>query len=927
MKRSLLLRIFFFLTVYSFIQSSLTGQIVVTTPQLPNENAAVKITFDATQGTAGLKDFTGDVYAHTGVLTDKSASPGDWKYVKTTWGTNTPETKLTRISANIYELNITPNIRSYYGVPVNEKILKLAFVFRSSDSKKEGKATGNQDIFVEVYEDKFLVDITNPTEATIKEINQQLIVSAISTEKTSLSVLLNGSIIKTLNDTSKINDTITFDTPGDYWIKVTGTFETVTSVDSVFVSVYGAQETATIPAGMRNGINYVNNQTVTLVLYAPYKQFVHVIGDFNNWLPQSTYKMKKDGDRFWITINNLIPQKEYIFQYLVDGTIRIADPYSEKISDPYDDKFIPASTYPNLIAYPAGKTFERATVIQTGQTSYSWQHTNYTIPEKKDLVIYELLIRDFTTEGTIDAAKEKLPYLKNLGVNVIELMPFNEFEGNNSWGYNPNFYFATDKAYGTKTDYKEFIDACHGLGMMVIQDIVLNHSYGSSPLARMYWDNTNNRPAANNPWYNVTSPNQVFSWGSDFNHESAATKQLVDSVNKFWLTEYKVDGFRYDFAKGFTNTPGDGSAYDPPRMAILERMADVVWNTNPNAFVILEFFAPNEEEKVLASYKKGMLNWGNANFSFGEASMGFHDNNKSDFSWASASTRGYSQPGLVTYIESHDEERIMFRNITYGNVSGSYSIKNKNTALRRAGMAAAFFLSIPGPKMIWQFGEMGYDVSIDENGRLGNKPVRWEYLQDTARFNNVYKIYRSMIALRKLYPVFSSGAITMSVNGPLKKINLTDNDLKVTLIGNFDVAAGAITPNFQHTGTWYEFFSGKTHEVTSTTASITLQPGEYRLYTDKLMPPFTELALNVKDEEEYRIQALVYPNPASNTLFVGFEDANGILEIYNSGGQKLVSKPITETITQLSLEDLKPGLYFMRVTSDGKTVIKKFVKE
>jgi len=927
MKRSLLYRIFFFLTICISYPAILTGQIIVTNPELPNDNVALKVTFDATQGTAGLKDYTGDVYAHTGVITDKSTSTSDWKYVKTAWGTNTPETKLSRISANIYELNISPSVREYYGVPADEKILKLAFVFRSSDSKKEGKATGNLDIFASIYEDKFIVDITSPTEATLMEVNQPLIVSAVSTNKTKLSVFLNSSEIKTLNDTSKINDTITFDTPGDYWVKVKGTYNSVTSTDSVFVGVYNAQESANIPAGMKNGINYIDNNTVTLVLYAPNKLFVYVIGDFNNWLPQSDYKMKKDGDRFWITLNNLIVQKEYIFQYLVDGKIRIADPYSEKISDPYDDKYITSATYPDLIAYPSGKTFERATVIQTGQASYSWQNTSYSYPEKKDLVIYELLIRDFTAEGTIDAAKAKLPYLKNLGVNVIELMPFNEFEGNNSWGYNPNFYFAPDKAYGTKADYKEFIDACHGLGMIVIQDIVLNHSNGSSPLVRMYWDDVNNRPAANNPWYNVTSPNQTYSWGYDFNHESTATKQFVDSVNKYWMSEYKIDGFRYDFAKGFTNTPGDGSSYDVPRMNILKRMADVVWTANQNALVILEYFAPNEEEKVMAAYKNGMLIWGNSNYNFGEASMGFNDGNKSDFSWASASTRGYSKPGLITYMESHDEERIMYRNTTFGNISGNYNIKNKNTALRRAGMVSAFFLSIPGPKMIWQFGELGYDISIDENGRTGTKPVKWDYYEDTARYNNVYKVYRAMIALRKLYPVFSGGEINMSVGGALKRINLSDNDLKVTLIGNFDVASGSMSGNFQQTGTWYEFFSGKTLEVTSTTQQISLLPGEYRLYTDKLMPPFSELGVSVRENKNDKMVAQIFPNPVNNTLFVRFENAKGNLEIYNANGQKIKNRVISEELTTVSTDDLKPGLYFIKISNQGKTVTTKFVKE
>jgi len=906
----------------------LSAQIIVTYPAILFQDQSVKITFDATKGTADLKDYTGDVYAHTGVITDKSTGTTDWKYVKTAWGTNTPETKLTKISSNIYELNITPDIRTYYGVPATDKILKIALVFRSSDSKKEGKDTGEKDIFADVYENTFVVDIKSPTDALIKEKNDQVIVSAIATQKAALSVYVNNAVIKTLTDTSAISDTITFDATGDYWVKIAGSTATATSSDSTFVCIRTAQETATLPSGAKHGINYIDNQMVTLVLYAPFKQYAYVIGDFTNWLPQNNFQMKKDGDRFWITINNLVPNKEYIFQYLVDGTIRIADPYSDKISDPYDDKYITSDIYPGLIAYPSNKTSERASVLQTAQTPYTWQNLTYTVPEKAKLVIYEMLIRDFTTEGTINAAKAKLPYLKTLGINAIELMPISEFEGNISWGYNPNFYFAPDKAYGTKNDYKQFIDECHKLGIIVIQDIVLNHSNGSSPQVRLYWDNVNSKPAANNPWFNVTSPNTVYSWGYDFNHESAATKQFVDSVNKYWLTEYKIDGFRYDFAKGFTNTPGDGSAFDASRMAILKRMANVVWGTNPNAYVILESFTPNEEEKELAAYNQGMLIWGNSNYNFTEAAKGFHDNSKSDFSWASASSRGYAQPGLVSYMESHDEERVMVNALAYGNTSGSYDIRNKNIAIRRAALASAFFLSIPGPKMIWQFGEMGYDISIDLNGRTGIKPPHWEYLNDTARLR-LNKTYRAMLELRKQYPVFSKGTITMSVAGAMKRINLSDADLNVTVIGNFGITVDLVAPNFQHTGTWYEFFNDRTYEISAVNNSILLQPGEFSLYTDKEVFKFDSTKTNTATKINISAPEIsIYPNPTCDRLFIESNSDIPFLNVYSVSSQKrkqVINLP--SGVNTINTDDLAPGIYMIQIKTKAEIVTKKIIIE
>ena len=113
-------------------------------------------------------------------------------------------------------------------------------------------------------------------------------------------------------------------------------------------------------------------------------------------------------------------------------------------------------------------------------------------------------------------------------------------------------------------------------------------------------------------------------------------------------------------------------------------------------------------------------------------------------------------------MESHDEERLMFKNLTYGNSSGSYSIKNFNVALNRMKLAGAFFFTVPGPKMIWQFGELGYDVSIDFNGRVGEKPVRWNYLGDDRR-TNLYKVYAALTKLKTDYEAFSTTNFTLDV--------------------------------------------------------------------------------------------------------------------------------------------------------------------
>lgn len=911
--------LFWLVVLYQFALAQVTSN-----PALPNENKPVTITFDASQGTAGLKDYPGEIYAHTGVITDKSTSPSDWKYVIAGWTINIPKAQLTRVTTNTYTLEISPDIRSFYGVPSGETIKQIAFVFRSKDGSKEGKATGGKDIFVTIFTEGLNVSIATPQKINVFEKNESISFTASSSITADLKLYLDNQEIASQTGTT-ITKNITIANAGSYWLKVKATQSTTTKRDSVFVCIRETTATATRPAGLLAGINYTDDQSATLVVFAPNKKHIFVTGDFNNWIPENRFQMKKDGDYFWLKIENLVPKKEYIFQYLIDGKLKIADPYADKISDPYDDKYISSTIYPNLLSYPEGKATDRASYLQTAQTPYIWKNTSYSVPTTAKLSIYELLIRDFTTEKTYKAVQAKLDYLKRLGINTIELMPFNEFEGNNSWGYNPNFHFAPDKAYGTKNDLKDLIDECHKQGFIVIQDIVLNHAYNSSPLAKMYWNDLQNRPSADNPWFNQTSPNTTYSWGNDFNHTAQATKDYIDRVNKYWLTEYKVDGFRFDFTKGFTNTPGDGGGYDADRIAILKRMADKIWEVNPKAIVILEHFAPDSEEKELAAHGNGMLIWGNSNFSFAEAAMGYHESNKSDFSRASYQTRGYSKPGLVAYMESHDEERQIYKLLTFGNATANYNTKTLNTALERSQLATAFFLSLAGPKMIWQFGELGYDITIDQNGRVGEKPVLWNYLDDPKRLK-LFDVYSAMLRLRAQFDVFTSGQETLSVNGATKKIQLKSGDHHITLLGNFGMSEIPVTPGFQRTGTWYEFFSGNELVVSDVNTSVMLKPGEYRLYSDKKLPAFKDLATTVPVMESTN-GLHVFPNPVKDNLTIQTREQINRIELFTIDGKliQLTKNGITNN-QNLDLGTLNPGFYFLRVNTVGGIFTEKIMK-
>ncbi|HUW92699.1 MAG TPA: alpha-amylase family glycosyl hydrolase, partial [Bacteroidales bacterium] len=775
---------------------TLRSQVITVNPAFPKSSDAVVITFNADKGDMGLKDYAGDdIYAHTGVITDKSTSGSDWKYIVALWGTFVTKAKMIKVSDNVYTLTISPSIRDFYGVPSTDKILKLAFVFRNSalTGTATGRDVGGADIFYSVSETPvFEVRLTQPDKYTsIVNAGDIVTIQASASMGDSLILLQNNArLVKVTGLTA--SHSLTAAGSGLFKIVARAWEDLVMKEDSVFYYIKPPMTVEEVPAGMDPGVNITGDNSGLFLLYAPGKDNVFVTGDFNNWLFSDEGYMKKspDGQWFWLVVNGLDPSKEYAFQYVIDGAIRIPDPYTTKVLDPWNDRYITSATYPGLKAYPEGLAEGLVSAFRTRPPQYSWKNTSFTTPAKEDLVIYELLVRDFVAAHNFNTIRDTLAYFSRLGVNAIELMPVTEFDGNSSWGYNPAMYFALDKYYGTSDSFKELIDSCHSRGIAVIMDMVLNHAYGNNPLVKMYFNSTDNKPSADNPWFNVNSPNPAYSWGYDFNHESIATQAFVDSVCSYWITEFRVDGFRFDFSKGFTNTPGDGWAYDASRIAVLKRMGDKIWSNKPAAHLILEHFADNSEETVLANY--GFMLWGDTKRDYLEASMGY----SSDLAKASYITLGWSRPGLVTYMESHDEERMMFKNINYGASSPGYDIKDFKTALKRAKLAAAFFFIIPGPKMIWQFEELGYDYTIGTgDAKLSEKPIRWDFYNMTDR-RNVFDNFKALIDLKKRYETFSSNNFTLYQVGKIKRLNVEQAVMDAVVFGNFDVVNGNINGNF-----------------------------------------------------------------------------------------------------------------------------------
>lgn len=605
-----------------------------------------------------------------------------------------------------------------------------------------------------------------------------------------------------------------------------------------------AIKTGVLPSGVKEGINIINNSTVTLVLAdkdknASSKDFAHVVGDFNNWTLSNTDKSQLFRDDnagcWWITLTDLDATKEYGFQYYV-GTqageaIRLTDPYSKKILDPSNDKYISSSTYNQSMTYPKG-AIGLISVFKIQQNPYNWQVSNFTMPPKENMVIYELLLRDFTKDGNINGALQRLDYLKDLGVTAIELMPIQEFDGNNSWGYNPSHYFAPDKAYGTPEMYKQFIDECHKRGMAVILDMVFNQATGNCPFVKMYWDSSKNRPLPNNPWMNELAPHP-YSVFEDFNHSYTGTRNYFKQVLKYWITEFKIDGYRMDLTKGLTQTQSSeatASNYDQSRIDILTDYYNAAKETKSDVLFIIEHFCSNTEETELAN--KGMYLWRNINFAYSQAAMGWNDSN----GYADFSGMFYTPNRWVGFAESHDEER----NFNKAKLYGNGIIKTDSIArINRVPLIMAFSMLTQGPKMIWQFGEMGYDYSINDfGGRTNPKPSAFGWLSLTHR-KNAYDKSSIIINLKKNYPnAFISGTYDKKIgssdwnNG--KRISITHSDLNLVMLGNFyPTGTLSIKADFQKTGTWYDLLTGESVTVSNTDMDINVTGGEVKIFVDR----------------------------------------------------------------------------------------------
>jgi 1,4-alpha-glucan branching enzyme len=945
------------------------AQEIISVPVFPQDTSTVTITLNCTLGNQGLLN-VGDtgVYVYMGLITDSSTSSSDWLHVPSNcvWGVANAAVRATYVSPNIWQFTIH-NIRAYFGVPAPEIIQKIAILFWADAGNLAQRNADASNMYVPVYTTSLAGQFTLPPfQPTYTPIPQPLTESVGNTlpikfntnKPANITLYVNGASVANAASADSLQYSLTA-TAGSQQIIATANDGITNVADTFSFFVAGAVNVAALPAGAQEGINYLPGDTsVLLVVNAPLKHKFIVVGDFNNWTQESAYQMNEtpDSNFWWIQINGLTSGTEYAYQYVIDDTLQLADYNTEKVLDANVDPTIPASTYPNLRAFPSQAAGTLASIIETGQTPYTWQVTNFQRPAKANLRIYELWLDDFTTAGNWQGLIDTLSYIKNLGINAVEIEPFSNFEGSVSWGYNPNFYFAPDKVYGTATMVKQFIDACHGMGMAVIMDLVMNHSFGSSPMVQMYWNNALQIPAANSPWFNQY-PTHADNVGYQFNHESPYTIDFVRRVVNYWLTNYHVDGYRWDLAKGFTQTNtcdamGNNcnvtawGAYDSGRVATWDTIYNQMQAASSGSYCILEMFADNSEQQVEANY--GMMLWGeDLNTNYNQATMGYSTTSPSGATWdltgeIYSSLGGWNNPGLVVYQESHDDERLMYNNEQYGNSSGSYNITDTATGLARDAMSTAFWALAPGPKMLTEFGELGFDYSINwcpgdtVNAaglcRTDPKPIRWDYLQVPAR-KQLHDTYASLLALQTAYPALATGKTTYSLTGNVKYLQVTTDSLNVMVLGNFDVVTASTSVTFANAGVWHDYLAAADSiSATGTAQTVSLAPGEYHVYMSKQMSAADTTVDTTSTTPSNSLGLKIYPNPvtAGSSTIITYQlpyASNSNLVVYSLTGQRMASIYLgsqsagsyTLTSGQLPIDPsrLPNGYYVLELITDA----------
>ncbi|MEO9076149.1 MAG: T9SS type A sorting domain-containing protein, partial [Gelidibacter sp.] len=329
--------------------------------------------------------------------------------------------------------------------------------------------------------------------------------------------------------------------------------------------------------------------------------------------------------------------------------------------------------------------------------------------------------------------------------------------------------------------------------------------------------------------------------------------------------------------------------------------------------------------------------WGNMNNAFNELTMGF----TADISGIGHKSRpSFQGPRVIGYAESHDEERLMYKNLQYGNsTNSSHDVKDLNTALSRMSALGAVTLTVPGPKMIWHFGELGMQDSIftcndgsvnvpfgsDGGCKLDTKPQpQWtqNWLGDIHR-NKIYKDWARLIQLKTNEPVFK-GDYTMTTNNLTPSIAIFDTALpasslnKIIVLANFDVTSTTMNTTIPPGQTWYDLMD-TTGNTTYNMPTVAIPAGQFRIFGNAASTLSTDSFEGVSG-------FTIYPNPANTTFKINKEVT--ALDIYDLTGKRIKAfKGTFAPSDNFDISDLNQSIYLIKITNrNGHVSTTKLIK-
>lgn len=850
------------------------AQLFTTSPDIVQSGTKnLKIYFHAAQsGKPELINAT-SLYAHIGVTL--TTNPNKWEYVKGDWNSNTDDKRFIKQPDGTWELNIG-DIREYFGIKQGDEPAKIAIIARLPSGAGNGYGQ-TDDFFINITPEGLHLTLdTDNGAATIFHGARKVTFTVNATSNCTLSLSVNGTNIASVNGTrlKATHDFTISDTP--YKIVATATNGTETLTEEMEVSCLPSSTQKSYPGGSpRQGAVKNPDGTVTFCIAAPQKSNALLVGAWDNYRALGNNVMNytdyQNQRYFWVTTSSRMTDDEYLpYYFKIDGDINVADPYARLVLDPYSDNSLPSKCFPSMPAYPAGLVPENTmlAVYRGDIDNYNWDnHTlNFKVPDHRSLTIYEMLLRDFTGDGTDQGGKsfgtfrtalEKLDYIESLGINAVELMPVMEFNGNNSWGYNTNFYMAPDKAYGSPADMRDFVAECHRRGIAVILDIVFNQSDGLAPWYQMYGG------TANNPFYNATAPHD-YSVLNDWNQDNPLVKQHWKDVLRYWLENYKVDGFRFDLVKGLGSNnsySGGTDDYNESRVRLMKELHATISEVKPDAIHINELLGTAKEEN--ANGADGQLTWvkiSDPSIDYATARPNGNPGNMNGF-LASNWNRTIGQ--TVDYAESHDEPRLASKMRTTDtrqcDATVAYTATHpKSASVKRLGAVAAQMLLTPGSKMIWQFGEIAADDAQGSDlEKLRAIAPKWNQMTNNMR-SGLLENYRQLIHLRKQNPeLFNGEDATCTLTGfnnsleNIRTIRVTSGNKEIIAFFNPAVSGNAktaISPAAKLTPENAQLVTasyGTTPTLTSaggTSVSVKLAPNEFAVYASSTVAGNEEIA-------------------------------------------------------------------------------------